>query len=196
MNNNYEQIEALMLLKDFDELSFKEQAFIQSSMSSEVYQQQRNILIESKLILSKKVPLKGTPLNNLQAHFVATHKNYSWQSTRIPIYQALLLAAFFGFIVWWCHPIKTETHIKKEIIYLPKIDTITQEKLIIKEKVIYKTKLIEVPIKLIDTIYIPTIDKEQFYQEKEGPTIFAKQNPKGKTIKDVEGLMHFVVGSE
>ncbi len=197
MNNNYEQIEQLMLLKDFDELNFQEKAFIQDSMSPEAYQQQRSILIESKRVLAQKTPLKGTQLSSLQAHFEATHRNKAaWQSRKIPIYQALLFAALVGFIVWCWRPVQIETSVQKEIVYLPKVDTIFQEKLVIEEKVVYKTKFVEVPLVLRDTVYIPSIDKEQFYQEKENPTIFAKQIPKGKTMKDMGDLMNFVVGAD
>jgi hypothetical protein len=194
MSNNYEQIEQLMLLKDFDQLNFQEKEFIQDWMPPEAYQQQRSILIESKRILAQKAPLKEMQLSNLQAHFKATHQNKTtWTSRNIPIYQAVLFATLVGFIVWLWRPVQVETNIQKEIVYLPKVDTVFQEKLIIEEKIIYKTKLVEVPVVLMDTVYIQSIDKEQFYQEK--PTIFAKQNSKGKTMKDMGDLMNFMVGS-
>jgi hypothetical protein len=197
MSKNYEQIEQLMLLKDFEALTLRERVFIQDSMSPETYQQQRTILIESKEILTQKTPLKGGDLSTLQAHFKATQANkVRWKSRTIPIYQAILLAALVGFIVWWWHPVTVETSIQKEMVYIPKVDTIFQEKLVEKETIIYKTRTKRVPLLQIDTVYIPVIDKEQFYQDKGSPTIFAKQNSKGKTMKDIEDLMHFVVGAD
>jgi len=195
MSNNYEQIEQLMLLKDFEALNLQERELIQDLMSPEAYQQQRTVLIESKRILAQKAPLKGAHLSNLQAHFKATHKNSpSWKSEKIPIYQAVLFATLVGFVVWCWRPVLRETSIQKEIVYLPKVDTIFQERWIEKEKIVYKTKTVRVL--QIDTVYIPRIDKEQFYQEKDSPSIFAKQNPKGKTMKDMGDLMHFVVGAD
>ena len=197
MSNNYEQIEQLMLLKDFEALSLQEKAFIQDWMSPEDYQQQRKILIESKRILSQKAPLVNANLQQLQAHFKATHKNKSnLASTNIPIYQALLLATLVGIFVWCWRPVSVQTRIQKEIVYLPKVDTVFQERWIEKEKVVYKTKKIQIPVLQIDTIYIPNIDKEQFYQEKENNTIFAKQSQKGKSMKDMGNLMDFVVGTD
>jgi hypothetical protein len=197
MNKNYEQIEQLMLLKDFDALSLKEREFVQDLMSPEAYQQQRTVLVESKRILSQKAPLKGAHLSSLQAHFKATHtNNSSWKSRKIPIYQAVLFATLVGFVIWWCRPVQITTTVQKEIVYLPKVDTIFREKVVEKETVIYKTKIVQVSVLQIDTLYIPTIDKEQFYQEKENTTIFAQQNPKGKTMKDMGDLMHFVVGAD
>lgn len=195
MSNNYEQIEQLMLLKNFEALNLQERELIQGLMSPEAYQQQRAILVESKHILAQKAPLKGAHLSNLQDHFKATHKNSSsWKSKKIPIYQAVLFATLVGFVVWCWRPVLIETNIQKEMVYLPKVDTIFQERLIEKEKIVYKTKTVRVL--QIDTVYIPRIDKEQFYQEKDSPSIFAKQNSKGKTMKDMGDLMHFVVGSD
>lgn len=197
MSNHYEQIEQLMLLKDFEALSIQEQDFIQDWMSPEAYQQQRAILVESKQLLAQKAPLKGAHLSTLQAHFKATHSNkIHWTSRSIPIYQAILLAALVGIIIWYCRPVELETSIQKEIVYVPKVDTVFQEQLVEKERIIYKTKTIRVPVLEIDTVYVPIIDKEQFYQEKERPTIFAKQNSKGKTMKEMGDLMNFVVGAD
>lgn len=197
MSNNYEQIEQLMLLKDFEALNFQEKAFIQDLMSPEAYQQQRTILMTSKRVLAQKPPLEKANLQPLQARFKAKHTNkVSWNSINIPIYQAVLLAALVGLVVWFWRPVSVETRLQKEIVYLPKVDTVFQEKLVEKETIIYKTKTIRVPVLQIDTVYIPTIDKEQFYKEKNSPTIFAKQNSKGKTMKDMGDLMNFVVGAD
>jgi hypothetical protein len=196
MSNNYEKIEQLMLLKDFEALNFQEREFIQDLMSPEAYQQQRTVLIESKRILSQKTPLKGANLSSLQTHFKTTHSiSSSWKLGKIPIYQAVLFATLVGFVVWCWRPVLIETKVQKEVVYIPKVDTVFQETFIEKEKVVYKTKTIRVPVLQIDTVYVPIIDKEQFYQEKDSPTIFAKQNPKGKTMKDMGDLMHFVVGA-
>jgi len=195
-NNDYDQIEQLMLIKDFEALNFQERKFIQDKISPDTYQQQRTILINSKQILSQKPPLPEAKLNDLQAYFKATHSNISSsRSATMPIYQAVLWATFIGFVIWWYRPTRIETKIQKEIIYLPIVDTIFQEKLVEKKTTIYKTKIVHVPVLQIDTVYIPTIDKEQFYQEKESPIIFAQNTPKGKTMKDMEDLMHFVVGA-
>lgn len=197
MSKQYEQIEQLMLLKDFEALNFQEKAFIQELMSPEAYQQQRTVLIESKRLLAQKAPLEKTNLQQLQTLFKEKHADKaSWRSMNIPIYQAVLLAALVGFIVWFWRPVSIETRLQKEIVYLPKVDTIFQEKLVEKERIIYKTKTIQVPVLQIDTVYIPTIDKEQFYKEKNSPTIFAKQSSKGKTMKDMGDLMNFVVGAD
>lgn len=197
MANHYEKIEKLMLLKDFEALNFQEKEFIQTWMSPEVYQQQRIVLVESKHILAQKPSLKENQLSSLQAHFKATHnKSVGWQSPKIPIYQAVLFATLLGFVVWWWCPVQVKTSIQKEIVYVPKVDTIYMERIIQTEKIVYKTKTLNVPVLQIDTVYIPTIDKKQFYQEKENTTIFAKQNPKGKTMKDMSDLMHFVVGAD
>lgn len=197
MSNNYEQIEQLMLLKDFEALNFQEKAFIQDLMSPEAYQQQRTILMTSKRVLAQKPPLEKANLQQLQARFKAKHTNkVSWNSINIPIYQAVLLAALVGLVVWFWRPVSVETRLQKEIVYFPKVDTVFQEKLVEKETIIYKTKTIRVPVLQVDTVYIPTIDKEQFYKEKNSPTIFAKQNSKGKTMKDMGDLMNFVVGAD
>lgn len=197
MSNQYEQIEQLMLRKDFEALNSQEKAFIQDLMSPEAYQQQRNLLITSKRVLAQKPPLEKANLQQLQARFKAKHTDkVSWNSINIPIYQAVLLAALVGLVVWFWRPVSIETRLQKEIVYLPKVDTVFQEKLVEKETIIYKTKTIPVPVLQIDTVYIPTIDKEQFYKEKNSPTIFAKQNSKGKTMKEMGDLMDFVVGAD
>ncbi|WMX15644.1 MULTISPECIES: hypothetical protein [unclassified Aureispira] len=194
MNDNYEQLEQLMLQKDFEDLSLDEQQYVQHWMSPQIYQQQRLILIKSKQILSQKKPLDGNTLEDLQARFKAKHQPQQQTPTSIPIYQAILAAVLVGIIVGWFRPV-TETVLKKEVVYLPKVDTIIQEKIRIQEKIVYRTKIVEVPILKIDTIYVPTLDKTHFYQEKDTSTIFAKQHSKGKSIREMGDLMNFVVGA-
>lgn len=197
MNYDYKQLEKLMLQKDFEELSLAEKMLIQDWITPEAYQQERLILLESKRILSQQTPLQGNPLSDLQTHFKTTYPpKTSWRNYSLPMYQAILFASIVGIIVWYWRPVSIQTQIQKEIVYRTQIDTIFKEKILVEEKIVYKTKFIKTSQIQVDTIYIPAIDKDQLYQEKETNTIFAKEPIKGKSMKDMGELMDFVIGTD
>jgi len=197
--NNYEKLENLLVDKNFNELSPKQQTWVQSFMSIEEYNAQRRVLIESKSILKEKSVLPVGDLASLQSKFKDQHRISfsSYLSQPIASYQAFLLAAVVGVIVWWLRPTIIETKIETntEIVYKTKVDTVFQEKIIYQEKVIYKTKkeVISVPTTVTDTVYMPFANKEFFYKEKEDKNDLNKEKPKGKSMKDMGDLLDFVV---
>ncbi|BDS15121.1 hypothetical protein [Aureispira anguillae] len=199
MKYNYETLEDLLLHKNFEELNPQEQQFVQQLMSIEMYQQQRAVLLNSKRIFAE--PSSFPPNNNLsalQAQFKAQHQRrwMSYLGQPIAAYQAAILAILVGIGVYCLRPITVNTTIQKEIVYVPQVDTVVQEKIILQEKVIYKTKTIQLPAPPPDTVYVPILDKNQFYQNKEDRQIFAKENAKSKSMKEMGALMDFVVGTE
>lgn len=198
MKYNYEQLEALMLHSDFKNLSPQEQKTVLVVMSAQEYQAQRNILLESKQIFAQTPPPPSTNLGKLQAQFKAKHA-VSWSSYfkhTIPTYQAVLYTVLVGSLVWSFRPTKIQyqPQIQEKVVYVTQTDTIIQEKIVLKKQVIYKTNTIELPAPPPDTVFVPVIDKQQFYKEKEDAQIFAKRKPKGKSIKEIGRLMDFVVG--
>lgn len=193
--NNYEKLENLLLDKNFDELLPKQQTWVQSLMSTEEYNAQRRVLIESKSILKEKSVLPAGDLASLQSKFKAQHRTSfsSYLNQSIANYQAFLLAAIVGIIVWWLRPtiIKIKTQTNTEIIHQTRVDTVFQDKVIYKEKIIYKTKKEVIPIP--DTVYMPFANKEFFYKEKENKNDLTKEKAIGKSMKDMEDLLDFVV---
>lgn len=192
MSYTYQDLEQLLLHKDVHELTVQEQKLVEQFTSLEDYELQRNILLKSQELGTQKPIPPANNLAALQTHFKAQQRasrTNVWAQP-IPAYQALLLACLVGCIIWWTQPIQVE--IQQEVVYVPKTDTILQEKIVVQEKIVYQT--IQLPAPPADTIYVPVVDKKQFYQEKE--QIFANESSKSKSMKEMGRLMDFLAGSE
>ena len=186
MKQSYDHLEQLLLHKRFDELTELEQS--QVGLDEQAYAQQRRILLRSKAVLQKNTPPPIDHLAALQAHYQQHHPpKRLWQQS-VPIYQvALLVLGVVVLLLWrWPEPVAVE-----KIIYVPQVDTVWQveEKIVVQEKILYQTKIRKVVER--DTVYLPMIDRDQFYKPKEKPTIFAAQ-PKSKSMKEMQGLLDFV----
>ena len=201
MKYTYEQIEALLEQKSFEELSVEERAGVQ--LSATEYAQQQQVLEASKQVLLQRPIPPANALPQLSAQFKQKHQRPAFWKRPIPAYQvAFLLLLITGLFLSW-PPKEVTPTIKEKLVYVTQLDTIVQERIQIEEKVVYQEKKIVVIQR--DTLYLlpPTTEEErkQFYQgegapkEKQQETIFAKQ-PKSKSMKEMNGLMDFVVEVE
>lgn len=191
MSQYYEQLESLLLQKDFDALSAQEQAWVQEHLSKEAYQYQRRLLLESTTMLTTPAPPPKNQLASLQKQLQQQHQKSIWDYFQTPIafYQAALMAAVVGFIFWYLKPVDRQTVIKQQVVYQTQIDTFVQEKIVIQEKIIYKTKTITLPPK-VDTIYLDFAEQPSYYHDK---TITAPTKTVGKSLKETRKLMDFVM---
>lgn len=196
MKYTYEQLEALLLKKDFEALTAQERLGV--GLSAQEYAHQKRILLESQQLLTQPAPPPKPILKELQQHLQASTPTAWWQYP-IPVYQVGLLGLLLvGMVVYfWPNP-TTVPLLQEKIVYVNQVDTVVQEQVRIEEKVVYKIQ--KVVVVQQDTLYwMPppsSEEREQFYQEKEtDQTIFAKES-KGKSLKEMSGLMDFVVGEE
>lgn len=194
MKYTYEQLEALLLKKDFEALTAQERLGV--GLSAQEYAHQRRILLASQQLLTPPAP--QPILKQLQQQLDASTPTAWWQYS-IPVYQVgllgLLLLGMVGYL--WPQP-TTVPLLQEKIVYVNQVDTVVQEQVRIEEKIVYKIK--KVVVVQQDTLYLmpppSPEEREQFYQEKEtDKTIFAKES-KGKSLKEMPGLMDFVVGEE
>lgn len=194
MSKHYEELEALLLNYDFSELSPKQKAWVQQFVSQEDYEAQRTILQESQLLFTQKAATPNAQLKNLQQHFKQHHKKSIGTLLKHPIaaYQSVVLSCLVGALVWWLKPNTTTYETQIETVYQTQIDTVFQERIIHQEKIIYKTKTIELPAPPADTVYMPFANREDLYQPKKATTPRTPQQ--GKSMKDTKELMNFVVG--
>ena len=188
MSPSYTAIEQLLLQKRFEELTEAERT--QVGLDAVAYAQQRHILQRSQAVLHKKPPPPMNRLATLQAHYDRQHATAPLWRKPLPLYQVgLLLLGLLALAFWyWPTPV-----VQEKIVYLPMVDTVlqVQEKVVVQEKIVYQTQVQTVRVVERDTIYVPQIDRDQFYQDKAAPTIFAKQS-KSKSMKEMQGLLDFV----
>jgi len=192
MSQDYEQLEQLLLHKDFEQLSPQEQIWVQKRLSKAAYRHQRHLLLQSQQWLQTTAPKSSSQLAALQAKLQQQHQKsfVDYIQTPIALYQAALVAALVGVIIWWCRPIAIQTITEPpQVIYKTQIDTIVQEKIVVKEKIIYKTKTISLPVK-VDTVYLDFADQPSYYQDK---TTTAPTKSTGKSLKETRQLMDFVM---
>lgn len=193
MNYDYEKLEQLLIQKSFEELDPSQKDWVGNVMSKQEYEAQRRVLLESQILFQEKSPVPASNLAALQKHFKQQHQKSLIDYVKHPIaaYQAVLLAITIGILVWWLHPveiqIKTET--KAEIVQSIQHDTIFQEKIIYKDRIIQQTKTISSPPQR-DTIYMPFADRKLFYQEGN------KEKLEGKSMQDMKELLDFIVRNE
>lgn len=196
MKYSYEQIEALLLRKDFEELSAQERLGV--GLSATAYAQQQRVLLASQQVLEQQPPPPKPMLEELTKQLQMAAPAPWWKQP-IPAYQVVLLGLLLlGVVIYyWPQPSPIPV-VEEKIVYVNQVDTVYQEQVRIEEKIVYRTK--EVVVIQQDTIYLmpPTTpeEREQFYQEKEpANTIFAKES-KSKSMKEMPELMGFVVGED
>lgn len=193
MNYDYEKLEELLLQKSFKELDPAQRNWVENFMSEQEYQAQRRVILESKILFQEKGPIPASNLAALQAHFKKHHQKSLVDCLKHPIsaYQAVLLAATVGIVVWWVQPIEIQTKIavKTELVKTIQLDTIFQKKIIYKDRIIYKTQTISSPPQR-DTVYMPFADRKLFYQEGN------KEKLEGKSMQEMKELLDFIVRNE
>lgn len=197
MKYTYEQIEALLEQKNFEELSAEERAGVQLSATAYAHQQQ--VLQASRQVLLQRPVPPINALPELSKQFKKKHKQLVFWKRPIPVYQVALLAALITILLVYWPKEEAAPLIKEKIVYVHQVDTVIQERMRVEEKIIYqKQKVLMIQR---DTLYLlpSSIEekRQQFYQnkEKQEETIFAKES-KGKSMKEMDGLMDFVVGME
>lgn len=188
MKASYTVREQLLLHKRFDQLTTEEQA--QVDLDAVTYTQQRRILLQSKALLHP-IPPPVDGLAALQAHYQQHYPSVVpfWQRS-LPLYQVGLLALGLITLVYWCRPTPPPI-VQEKIVYQTQVDTIlkVQEKIVVQKKIVYQTQTVRVIER--DTVYLPIVDRQKFYQEKKPATILATQ-PQSKSMKDMQGLLDFV----
>lgn len=190
MKASYTALEQLLLHKRFDELTAQKRA--QVGLDKRAYAQQRRILLDSKTLLQQAPPLVDG-LAALQAQYQQHHPVVPFWQRPLPLYQGALLALGVALLVYWCLPMPPPV-VQEKVVYQTQVDTVVriQEKIVVQENVVYRTNTVRIVER--DTVYLPLIDRNLFYQEapeKKAAPILATQ-PKSKSMKDMQGLLDFV----
>jgi hypothetical protein len=146
LNKIEEQLQKLILSKDFDELSSSEKSFVLHHSSAYDYQMERKIVLDAESLFDDEDKIVPLPLA------VQHEEEKKGLLAPIPLYQSVILAVAAACIVFFFMPrtqvIEKNPETKTE--YISKVDTIFQT--IQNTDTIYQT--IEKPVYLEKKIYV------------------------------------------
>lgn len=188
------QIEQLASQKNFQELSPAECALVLAEMPQEAYEQLHQLLQASRQLETASVPPA-----RLRTHLMAAMAEKAtptgvqrFLKTRVPVWQAsavLILGVATAMLF------KREVVVEKTVTsWLTRVDTVTLEKvvwrdrIVVKNKVVYREKTLAVPMATATQLIENQINVPDFNTE----TI--KQPHIGTSLGDTPELMGFFTG--
>lgn len=175
LNKIEEQLQKLILTKDFEDLDKTEKSFVLQHSSAYDYQMERKIVVDAESLFYDEEKVVPLPLSIMQ-----TEENKKGLFAPIPLYQSVLLAVAAACMVFFFMP-RTQVIEKKpetKTEYISKVDTVYQT--LQKTDTIFQT--IEKPVYLEKKIYVDRyISSNSSSTKNEEPQLF--DIPKSNSIE-------------